>query len=490
MTSSRNEGALDIAAGDLGTGEHSRGPNPTSSNPGAGGGLGGLSAGPRPTGQSRARALAEISDRREPTLGENTLVVQDRDAERVAFKLWSEGRTDDAIAFLEREILLAKDLAWKRNSDASEDRREPRFEAPAPTVIVPPSPRPAEGRRKRLGRGARQGIVVSEPAFSDASAPTTIELAAERVGSASGGTGGSILARYPAGRIGRGPAWIAAIGLVIVGVAAAANIWDNREHAAVAPDVAATAVDAGAPAKAAEASHAVTEAGTASAEAAPADVANSTATPAPAVEAADSSAVAVSTADASDPAGAVAPPPTTPDPAAAAAPETDVTDTAAATPPAGPAVDSAGASTTADAATPGVAVADMEAPIAVEDAAPPPDALDDTAAVDPGEPAPATDAAPRLPRQRPTSRPAAQATASPSPAPVTMTNAAPSPQPSVVDLPRPFYDANGLPKRTTLTPEEYQALLAQGTLYDGYTAPPPTDAVPARRRALLRLLRR
>ena len=111
--------------------------------------------------------LNDSEHRREPTFGElrpiakdrKALVAPDRDAEQVAFQLWREGRKDKAIAFLEREILLERDFAWKHSAT----RREPGFGAAAPEMIVPPPPRfkaeAAASRRAAGRRGFRAGVL-------------------------------------------------------------------------------------------------------------------------------------------------------------------------------------------------------------------------------------------------------------------------------------------------------------------------------------------
>ena len=178
-----NSGALNVTPGDFNDGDHRREPT--------------------------------FSDVRRTTTDPNGLVALDRDAEQVAFQLWREGRKDEAIAFLEREILLERDFAWKREGS----RREPPFSEAAPEVIVPPPP---GSRRRRRLLGAPPVVVVSEPAFSDASAPM-IELAAEPVADrralsgrpprASRGSQASPRDdRSASGRAHRlGPSWIAAI---------------------------------------------------------------------------------------------------------------------------------------------------------------------------------------------------------------------------------------------------------------------------------------
>ena len=105
-----------------------------------------------------ATGTDKVPARREPTL-EPAASLDDREAERVAFAMWREGRTDDAIAFLEREILLEKDRLWKRDTFAG--RQEPHFGKPAPAVIVTPPPDrrgEAEGPRPQAQTRRRAGL--------------------------------------------------------------------------------------------------------------------------------------------------------------------------------------------------------------------------------------------------------------------------------------------------------------------------------------------
>ena len=190
-----------------------------------------------------ATGTDKVPARREPTL-EPAASLDDREAERVAFAMWREGRTDDAIAFLEREILLEKDRLWKRDTFAG--RQEPHFGKPAPAVIVTPPPTAEAKPKGRARKRKRDAAPVSEPYFSDASAPM-IELAAETVAV-------TPVDALPDRRMGSGPAIVAAIGLLILGFAGAANFWDNHRAeiadaapAMAVPAMAAPPVDAPAP---------------------------------------------------------------------------------------------------------------------------------------------------------------------------------------------------------------------------------------------------
>ena len=165
-----------------------------------------------------AASASQLPARVEPTV--NALVPDERDAERVAFAMWREGRTDDAIAFLEREILLEKDRVWKRDASTADASRISASRS-LDRVTPPPTPKAAPKRKRKRSQDATP---VSEPTFSDASAPV-IDLSAEQVTSA------PIVP--PPSRMGRGPMIVAAIGLVIVGFAAAANVWDNRRAAEI-----------------------------------------------------------------------------------------------------------------------------------------------------------------------------------------------------------------------------------------------------------------
>jgi hypothetical protein len=387
------------------------------------------------------------------------LTPEEQDAERVAFAMWREGRTDDAIAFLEREILLEKDRLWKR--DTLSGRREPHFGESAPEVIVTPPP-VAEAKPKRKRRRSPHSAPVSEPSFSDASAPV-IDLSAETVASAP--------FVPPPSRMGRGPAIVAAVGLVIVGFAAAANIWDNQRFATSVRHeptlVVPPATDNDGPASTASVTPAAVK-------------------------------------PVNEPAAAPASVPATAKPAALDIPPPLVPATAA------PAeIDAAGI------VDPDEIVTEPEEALALaqpgDDSTSPPDEM---ALID-EEPTPI--AAPRLPRQRPEppvgatdpQPPPEQQTAAISPAPLVVAEpppayipppapipsgpfAQPEPQASGA-LPRPFYGADGVPHRETLSPAEYEALLARRAAAEEYTAQRRAlaeESVPDERRVILRLLRR
>ena len=408
-------------------------------------------------------------ERLEPQLESNLPAIDARDAERVAFAMWREGRTDDAIAFLEREILLERDRLWKR--DAFAGRQEPHFETPAPQVIVPPS-LVDDGPPKRRRKRSRNVAPVSEPVFSDASAPV-IDLSAEKVVAVPADA-------FPERRMGRGPAIVAAIGLVIVGFAAAGNLWDNY-RGGIAIEHAAPVVETAAPQSA---SLSVTPAQT-EPSSAPA-VAALPAAPAPESVAAPVNDPASAAVDESAAAADVPVSAGTPEQAVAmSAPEEPALDDSA-TPP--DELDSAAP----DSVEP-VAMAAPEEP-ALDDSATPPDELDE-AAPDSVEPV----AVARLPRQRP--EPPANATTPASVEPAQQVRQvvptapvdAPPPQPAVADLPQPFYGTDGLPARDTLTPAEYQALLERRAIAEDYVSrrrAVAEEAIPPQRRVLLRLLRR
>jgi hypothetical protein len=410
--------------------------------------------------------------------------VTDNEAERIAFTLWREGRADEAIAMLEREILIEKDRAWK--DGAASAKREPHFGEPAPEVIiVPPAPtadaKPPRGKRRKRGG---EMIAVSEPVFSDASASAPlIDVGADAAdhGASARQAAEAMIARE---RVGRGPAVIALLGLVVVGLATAAYLWDGRHpHGTGGPAQAETAVDvnpSGTPATAEAAPQATTQPAAPQTAAAPAPAQNSdTAASAPAADATPENAAVAALHD--------------PDPDAAP--------------------------TDADAAAGTDADDDVPTPGAAADAPPPEDATEtaDAAMV----PAPAD--GPRLPRQRPQAPATASAettTAAPVPvvrntpslatmkpvAPASSQAAAkpkkPAPAPAVAAdtgaiaryddaerLPMPFYGRNGEPQRETLTPAQYQALLHRRTAAERYVAqeddpdaPPPWEQ---RRRSLL-----
>jgi hypothetical protein len=394
----------------------------------------------------RRRAGKAIA-RREPKL-DTALATDDRDAERVAFALWREGRTDEAIAFLEREILLEKDRAWKEAAFAG--RQEPHFEKPAPEVIVTPAPPAPEAVEPKRGRKrGRSATPVSEPSFSDASAPL-IELPAERI------------AVTPAAdalpverRTGRGPAIVAAIGLVVVGAAAAANYWDGHRDA-LKPERVAPAIE--------------TEAGNAAALPPATEVNQPTlATMEPAVAAEEPATVAAIPApqESEDASAEELPPPALEDEetVALAEPEPEEPDFA-------------------DAATP------PDEPDLADSVTPPQE-------VDEGAVAPEPPLVARLPRQRP-EPPANIALVVPPPARAEPVRVEP-PEPASEDVPlydmpaEPFYGPDGRPVQQTLTPAEYQALLERRAIAEEYVAQQRAIAeepVPPARRLLLRLLRR
>ncbi len=426
------------------------------------------------------------TERQGPQLELTALTLDSKEAERVAFAMWREGRTDDAIAFLEREILLEKDRMWKRETFAG--RREPHFGKPAPEVIVPPVIDDAKPKRRSKRSG--NTTPVSEPHFSDASAPV-IDLTAQ------------ITAKVPPEALperhmGRGPAVVAAIGLIIVGAAAAANIWDNHragtriEHVAPALGNMAPQTSSALPAKA-EATPKVT------AEAAPAAAAQTPAVTPVAFETPTVADTVSPTAvrSAAEPLG----PPMPPQPTVAAEASMPAPEPVDAAPPAAP--------------EEAVALAEPQDDPAAEDSATPPDELDEAALPDeevpPDDAVPPDEAAPpaeplvaRLPRQRP--EPPANLVLIPprptqvSPAPAQAYQATPNnpidarpPEPKVAALPQPFYDAGGLPARSTLTPAEYQALLERRAAAEDYVAQRHALAEemgPPQRRVLLRLLRR
>lgn len=442
-------------------------------------------------------------ERHEPML-QTVPTLDEDDAERVAFAMWRDGHADEAIAFLEREILLERDRQWKR--EAFSGRREPYFGDPTPDVIVTPPPaektKPTKPKRRRKKRGAP----VSEPSFSGASAPL-IELSAETVDvtpeESQSETGSGL-----AGRVGRGPAIVAAVGLVVVGFAAAGNvIWDSSRPAGE-PEKAALAV--------------VSEAAQpATPEPAVEETASQPTVPQPAAEPEDVASVM--------PAEPVAP--TLPEPQVSVSPPVDAAllvlpakdDAAPVSAAPRPEPDIAATEPGAASMAPPVAAVERttadEPPVAEEalddSATPPPPedfteeaALDDSATPPPPD---ELDEAPvvepvvaRLPRERPeppagvifAPRPTV-ASSAPDIAPSPQVYSPPGPQPQVAEMPLPFYDQDGLPQRQTLTPAEYQALLARRAAaardYPGeyvVLGRVSEEPVPTGRTMLLRLLRR
>ena len=90
--------------------------------------------------------------------------------------------------------------------------------------------------------------LAAEP-VADRRAPRLVSTAAEAAGAM---PPPEIIAALQGRRIGRGPAWIAAIGLVVICFAAVANYWGSQNDAPV-PSVAASVTDVAAPAETADA---------------------------------------------------------------------------------------------------------------------------------------------------------------------------------------------------------------------------------------------
>ncbi len=458
-------------------------------------------------------------ERREPTL-QTALTLDEDDAERVAFAMWREGRADEAIAFLEREILLERDRQWKRETFSG--RHEPYFGDPTPDVIVPPPPA-EETKPKR--RRKKRGAPVSEPSFSDASAPL-IELSAETV-DVTPEVSQSETGPGFAGRIGRGPAIVAAIGLVVVGFAALGNIiWDSSRPAGEPEQTALAVASEAAQPVVPEANPEPTADETASQlvvpqpAAEPKDVAS--ATPAAPVtpslpETSTSTPPPVNAAllvlpEEDDGALASAAPPREPDIAATQA------DSASMQPPVA-AMEPSTASGPAVAEGPALALGDPAETLDDSVTPPPPEDFVDEAALDDSVTPPPPDevyeaallqpepVVARLPRERPeppagvifAPRPTVASTA-PNVAPSPPVYLPPEPQPQVAEMPLPLYDQDGLPQqRRTLTPAEYQALLARRGAANDYPGEPGEYVVlgrvsegpaPVGRPMLLRLLRR
>jgi hypothetical protein len=426
--------------------------------------LGALTVVPRDLrGVEHQADQSEALERREPTM-ESALVLDEQDAERVAFAMWRDGRADDAIAFLEREILLERDRLWKRhvfsNREDFSGRKEPRFGDPAPTVIVTPpldEERPQSGRKRR-----REAMPVSEPVFSDSSAPL-IELSAQTVAASSDEAEEAEFVSPPM-RMGSGPAIVAAVGLVIVGIAAAANFWHNHRSEA----------------KVERAATAVTVEPAATGTEAPPPVI---------IQATPTAATEDPPAQDAVPLDAAPPPEPTTDMPPAVEPDGAATDVD--TPPE---TEAEPDHATAAPAVPEGAVALYEpghADEVLDDPTTPPEDVGDAAL----QPEPEATVA-RLPRGRP-EPPAGMTFAPPSPASIQppVSHAAPrgaiaSASPRAADLPNPFYGADGSPQRETLTPAEYQALLERRALAEEYVARRHAEQpVPIGRPILLPLLR-
>lgn len=144
----------------------------------------------------------------EPDFAENALSVPESDPERIAFNLWNEGRVDEAIQFLEREILARTERygpAQGENADL-----------PALARIEQRKVEPVSDWRER------HRSALSPADFNAFGTVRQIDLVAKSVD--------AILPHPP--RRSLRPAWIMGLGLVVIGLSAGAVIWSDR---AVAP---------------------------------------------------------------------------------------------------------------------------------------------------------------------------------------------------------------------------------------------------------------
>lgn len=137
------------------------------------------------------------------TRAETALAVPDTDPERIAYNLWREGKVDEAIAFLEREITTERSR-----------RRETALVAAAGSDVV--SVEPASDWRER------HKAALSDKDFNAFGASAqTIDITP---------TPADAIVAHARGRSVR-PAWLVAL-LVLAGIGAAlaTNLWDTRER--------------------------------------------------------------------------------------------------------------------------------------------------------------------------------------------------------------------------------------------------------------------
>jgi hypothetical protein len=163
--------------------------------------------------EHRRAALRRIAAGAAPNPLENALSIPESDPERIAFNLWNEGKVDEAIAFLEREIASRK------------DRYEPAADAASLIYSGSPEVKPiSDWRDRHRALGAAEFNALGSPV-------RTIDLVA--------GPGVAIVPNPPRRKI--RPAWVMGLVLAAIGLSSAGALWST--HAGAPPETALAAVD-------------------------------------------------------------------------------------------------------------------------------------------------------------------------------------------------------------------------------------------------------
>jgi hypothetical protein len=138
---------------------------------------------------------------RDAVLGGGALSVPETDPEQIAFKLWNEGRVDEAIRFLEREVAAER----SRRAVSQDDDAELPLLLPDAAKIEP------------VSNWRDRHRAALEPAKFNAFGATvhTIDLVAEQAD--------AILPHPARGR--RRAGWIMGIGVAALAVSAAGAFW-------------------------------------------------------------------------------------------------------------------------------------------------------------------------------------------------------------------------------------------------------------------------
>lgn len=154
----------------------------------------------------RGAEILQIAANGEPKTVENAVIVPETDPERVAFHLWNEGKVDEAIQYLEREILSRK------------ERYEGQDGTVGPTLLadkIPGGLNPiSDWRDRHRALGAADFNAFGSSAH-------TIDLVA--------GPADAIVPHPPRRRL--RPIWIMGICLAVIGVSSAAAFWSTRAGA-------------------------------------------------------------------------------------------------------------------------------------------------------------------------------------------------------------------------------------------------------------------